>query len=53
MHHLHTLDTGYNKFNVKFENTVITAQDFGMINENTFYFVGIEGEAGQSKKEQT
>lgn len=47
MWHLHP--QGVNKVVAKFTSKV-TIQDFGMLGENLWYFIGIEGEAGKSKK---
>jgi len=49
MHYLHKGD--YNSFKITFDDdTRVTIQDFGLISENTYYLLGIEGEAGKSIK---
>jgi len=45
----HLTPQGINKVVAKFTSKV-TVQDFGMLGENLWYFIGIEGEAGKSKK---
>lgn len=40
--------TGVNKVTAKFTSKV-SVQDFGMLGEGLWYFIGIEGEAGKSK----